>query len=387
MKLKILIILLAVFPNSFGQQVHVNIGARMDQFKVLEDGTSTHIWGYGIISSSGNLNTRIPGPHLEFNLGDTVNIHFFNPSPENHTIHLHGLDVSQVNDGVPTTSFSAGFNDTVHYSFVADHTGSFLYHCHVLTTLHLTMGMYGMIIVRDTVANRLYDNGPTFNKSYHYLSSDMDRTWNDNPISIPPFYEFKANYFMLNGESGTQLLSSNNQFVEAYPGDTTLLSLANMAYSQVRYIFPPELNAIAYQSDGRPLPNPFHCDTLVINSGERFSVLFTPTTGTDELIEVQYFEARNGLIEHSNFIVLNTELSIGEEDKETISVFPNPTSGQINIVNLKENDRISIIDINGRLMLSTVSNGNEIQLNINNLSNGIYLLKVNDSIHKIVVNK
>ena len=83
---------------------------------------------------------------LTYTEGESVQLNFTNPSPESHH-HLHGLDVDQANDGVPGTSFLVTTGDDATYSFDADYPGTFLYHCHVTTTLHLTMGMYGMVLV------------------------------------------------------------------------------------------------------------------------------------------------------------------------------------------------------------------------------------------------
>ncbi len=109
--------------------------SEMDGIHILEDGTALPFWGYGL-SSVGEI--TLPAPVLTYTLDQNVNIVFSNPSPESHTIHLHGLDVDQANDGVPSTSFNIPLNGTGSYQFVADHAGTVLYHCHVTTTLHLS---------------------------------------------------------------------------------------------------------------------------------------------------------------------------------------------------------------------------------------------------------
>jgi len=74
----------------------------MEGYTFLPDGTAIPIWGYGWVAD-GYI--TLPGPLLEYTEGESVQLNFTNPSPESHTIHLHGLDVDQANDGVPTTSF------------------------------------------------------------------------------------------------------------------------------------------------------------------------------------------------------------------------------------------------------------------------------------------
>ena len=76
--------------------------AGMDGILMNDNGMEIPTWGYGL-TADGFI--TVPGPLLEYETGDDVNLAFVNDSPESHTIHLHGLDVDQANDGVPATSF------------------------------------------------------------------------------------------------------------------------------------------------------------------------------------------------------------------------------------------------------------------------------------------
>ena len=132
--------------------------SEMDGIHFLDDGTAVPIWAYGWVTDGF---ITLPGPLLTYDEGQQVDLNFTNPSPESHTIHLHGLDVDQANDGVPTTSFMVVTGESTVYSFEATHPGTFLYHCHVTTTLHLTMGMYGMILVTRPDGT-LWEGGPAY---------------------------------------------------------------------------------------------------------------------------------------------------------------------------------------------------------------------------------
>lgn len=369
-----------------GQNVqHINMVTQMLQTVELDDGSTTQFWGYGIIKPNGAYQASIPGPVLDINFGDSVYIHMYNDSPEDHTIHLHGLDVDQVNDGVGPTSFTVNPQDTVTYAFLANHEGVFLYHCHVLTTLHLTMGMYGMIVVNNSPnSNIIFDNGPSFNKEYRFLTSDMDRSWNDNTLSIPAMFKFKANYFMVNGKSGNQLYNHNQSHVESYVGDTTVLRLGNMAYSKTRYIFPPELNAKVYMSDGRILDNAFEADTLIVHSGERFTVVLIPDENINGELTVEYYEARNGNLEHTNLIKLNGEASIVEAEIGAFDVYPNPVDNQLTFVTVNTGSLLEVFDLYGRFIEAKLVTDISTLVNISSYTNGIYVLKYQDKTLKIV---
>ena len=66
--------------------------------------------------------------------------------------------------------------------------------------------------------------------------------------------------------------------------------------------------------------------------------------------------------------------------EENINVYPNPANNKITITNnkeIREEAIISIYQINGQLiMLDKFQNQKLIELDVSNLSNGIYLLKI-----------
>jgi len=386
MKIIVLSLVSILSCVAYGQNVQtINLVTQMVQTLVLDDGSTTQFWGYGLIKPNGAYQASIPGPILNINKGDSVYINMYNDSPENHTIHLHGLDVNQANDGVGATSFTVATQDTATYAFIADHEGIFLYHCHVLTTLHLTMGMYGMIVVNNSPnSNLIFDNGPSFTNEYRFLTSDMDRTWNDNTLSIPALFKFKANYFMVNGKSGNQLYNHAQSHVESYVGDTTVLRLGSMAYAKTRYIFPSELNAKVYMSDGRILANAFETDTLIVNSGERFTVVLIPDSNINGEIIVEYYEARNNNLEHTNMIKLNGEASINEAEVGLFDVYPNPANNQITFKTLSLGSTIQIFDLYGRFITSIFVNEISTIIDVTDYVNGIYILKYQDKTLKIV---
>jgi len=384
-----LILYIAFFTcgNLFAQTKIVYMAAEMNEVFFLDDFSTVEMWGYGIVKPSGAYQASLPGPVLEFNLGDTVEIHFHNTTPEDHTIHLHGLDVSMMEDGVPTTSMAVDPNDSIIYNFVAKNAGTFIYHCHVLTTLHLTMGMYGIIVVKNfPEQNLIYSGGPSYQSEHVFFATDMDRSLNINPLSPGPFNLLFMDYFMINGLSGTPLLTSTTNQVTAYPGDSVLLRLACLSYSKTRFIFPPGLNAIAYNSDGRPLPVPYACDTLTIFPGERYDVLLTPTEITDVDIQVEYYESRNDELQHINYIEVNGDVGISKEEKNEFNLYPNPVSNTIQFETSVPGNALSVYDIAGKLVFSQTINNTHSTLDLSILKSGIYILRYGDSSQKIVKN-
>jgi len=360
------------------QDDEITLVSKMDGSFFTEDGTNTPFWGFGEYFP-GVVNQRVylPAPLLVFNYGDSIHVNLINQSPEAHTIHLHGLDVNQINDGVPTTSFGVIFNDSASYKFRANNIGTFLYHCHVNTNLHAAMGMYGMLVVRNYPdTNLLYTGGPSFNQEYFYLSSDMYLHWNFNTISPGPFHMYEADYFMVNGKSGTQLFDDTTETVYMDAGDTTLLHIGNVGYNAVTYIFPSEANASAHLSDGRILPSPITADTLTIYPGERYSVLLTPIVFIEGYITVNSTNLYNDTtVVGTNYIGINVSTypqGIPDNKLESLSLYPNPAGDLVQVQS--ETSRVmSIYTIQGKLIESRVIEKGINTINISNYTNGVYI--------------
>jgi FtsP/CotA-like multicopper oxidase with cupredoxin domain len=343
--------------------------SEMNGTKLLDNGMEVPIWGYGL-SADGFI--TVPGPLLQYETGDQVNLAFTNPSPESHTIHLHGLDVDQANDGVPTTSFMVVTGQVGEYAFTAPHPGTYLYHCHVTTTLHLTMGMYGMILVRHP-DGILYDGGSTYHSDAPLLFSDLEIETNLTSVQSFPFHDIRPDYFMVNGLSGTQL-EDGTQILSCPYGEQLALRLGSMAYTRVKVILPEEWNPTCLMTDGRPLPESFSATELDIYPGERFTVLITPPVPDyDGTFEVQYWDMVSGDYESSNYVRFR-DASLDIEDApapDTFTAYPNPAQNQIRISSAGP---WVITDITGR----EIMNGSDSNIDVSSLPQGKYTIRGTD---------
>jgi len=70
---------------------------------------------------------------------------------------------------------------------------------------------------------------------------------------------------------------------------------------------------------------------------------------------------------------------IKENQKNTISIYPNPAINVVNINGLEPNSLISIYDISGKLVFSGESSKANKTIDINNLSKGLYTIKIINS--------
>lgn len=337
---------------------HIWMQAKMNGSVTLDGGGTTEYWGYATFTppTPGN-GVYLPGPLLRFNEGDSVYVHFLNNSPEDHSIHWHGLDVNQDNDGVPTTSSSVDPDSMRVYGFKCTNAGTFNYHCHVLTTLHLSMGMYGMFVVDpDSNQNRIYTDGPTYTKDYNWLASEFDLDWNNNVLSPGLFVEYQASYFMINGKSGSQLQTGAFD-ITGTTDDTIALRLSNMGYGRVRFIFPPECNLSIQMSDGRALPAPINSDTIDVYSGERYTVLINPDTTISSNVEIIYTDLRtNADLGNNSIPVFITGAGLSELNSiNGIEIMGNPTSNILSIKSLlNQEQELTIFDQYGKAIQSAI---------------------------------
>jgi FtsP/CotA-like multicopper oxidase with cupredoxin domain len=370
-----------------GQVQEVWLQSRMDGTVELEHGLSVSFWGYGY-NTPGFPTTRIflPGPLLRFNLGDSVIIHLKNNSPEDHTIHWHGLDVDQENDGVGHTSNDVHSNEEFTYRFVCTHSGTYMYHCHVLTTLHLAMGMYGMFIVNGESANYLYGPNTKFTKEHTLMFSEMNTAWNSNPISPGPFHLYEANYLMINGLSGNQLLTDEDELVSGTILDTFAFRLANIGYGMTEVIFPDQLEIKVVASDGREIPH-FSTDTIVLYPGERYDLLAKPTSNFDQFIKVNYYDQRNENLLGANYVrvLIDDQLGIEENSPSNLTAHPNPFTDEITITvsDLYVDKVVKIYSLSGILVHEELVKISPQTLGIQ-LNPGMYIMKIDDLSLRII---
>jgi FtsP/CotA-like multicopper oxidase with cupredoxin domain len=382
-----------VFVSMAQQLTTTFIFSKMDitPQHTLWDGSNTMLMGY---TSLMNAPIDIPGPTLTYTEGDSVELKLRNMSQgASHTIHLHGLDVDQWNDGVPHLSWEVGHNETKSYYFKAPHPGTYLYHCHFTSSLHVQAGMYGLLIVDAQNPSETWDGGYAFHKEYAWMTSELDTVWHtdsiinavhDTTTHLRLLPDYNPQYFLVNGRSEHQLLDTNVAAITAKANETILLRLANIGYYGNKFHFPMHLNARIISSDGRPLPSIEISDTLDVLPGERYQVLLQSTSEIIDSISVKYFNLNTQNIESIQMVPVNISGFISSVDELSGDsyIYPNPTNGKINLVNVK--GEINIYDSFGKLILKTTLNTNEENIDVSHLNSGVYFIKTTNKNFKFL---
>ncbi|MGF9647103.1 multicopper oxidase domain-containing protein [Pseudarthrobacter oxydans] len=122
----------------------------------VPNGPEIEFWSFEDERSGRGL----PGPLLRLTEGQLFH-GTVEPSKRVHTIHWHGIEPDPRNDGVGHTSFEVTGEYTYQWRPEVGvpgnpnrgSAGTYFYHCHVNTPLHVQMGMFGPIIVDPRVGS------------------------------------------------------------------------------------------------------------------------------------------------------------------------------------------------------------------------------------------
>lgn len=105
----------------------------------------------GVNTNTMGANGALLGPTLIMNQGDNISITVDNQLGDTTTIHWHGMHVAPENDGGPHSIILPGQQWNPQFT-VLDKAGTHWYHphLHMRTDEHVSKGIAGLILVRDT---------------------------------------------------------------------------------------------------------------------------------------------------------------------------------------------------------------------------------------------
>lgn len=265
--------------------------------KTMSDGKTVNFWVFCQTHGSCTL----PSPVLELDVGEQANISLSmmmapqeQPPYHGHTIHLHGVDVAQSEDGVPETGAPV-LGDTYNFSVDSRYVGSHMYHCHVHTVKHLEMGMYGALIIKN--GNRINNNGPSFDYEWNMVLSTVDPDYHDAVQDSEVFADYNPRYFLINGEEGLSTGSPAETFTAA-PGAKVAIRLIGIHSINSNFRIRTEgggsQSFTVYNVDGFELPNPKNVSSVEVAPGQTKDIMITMPNGSGSLYpQVSYRDLRN----------------------------------------------------------------------------------------------
>ena len=247
-----------------------------------------------------------------------------------HTLHWHGFrNVIPFFDGEPTGSVSVPVGQYFTYVYRPRDPGTYMYHCHVEDIEHVTMGMTGIVFVRPLQNGQNIggftkfayndDDGSTgYDREFAMFLSEiwLEGHWNDAHIQESQWYNFKADFSLLNGRvypdtllpnapidlaSSTNVLTiqtdgngdlvppvgyDNLQYqphsalVTCNEGERVLLRFANLGFREASMTL-AGINMRVVGRDATPMKGrdgtdtSYTTDTLLMGVGESFDAVFT----------------------------------------------------------------------------------------------------------------
>jgi len=207
-----------------------------------------------------SYNGLIPGPVMHANVGDKIRIVLNNELPESTSLHLHGVRVPNVMDGVdPYTQKPIEPGGTFTYEWTALEPSVGMYHSHHNAQVQVPNGLAGAILIGDWKTTAMAAAG--------------GRTHDANKVA-------EQEVVMVLNDSGTIGLSLNGKsFPATSPyslaiGETMVVHYYNEGgMTHPMHLHQP--SGLVVAKDGKLLESPFWADTVNVAPGERWTVVYT----------------------------------------------------------------------------------------------------------------
>lgn len=319
--------LLLLSPQAFAIDASAGINLGVMPLTKMLGGNPVTFWVYCVMGAGATgpgscADPQLPGPLLELGVGATANITLTlpmmmmagEPAPyDGHTIHFHGLDVPQTEDGVPETG-SATSGHTYTFSVDSRYVGSHKYHCHVHTVKHLEMGMYGPFVVRAVdgsggFVNTINNNGPAWDFEWNLLLSAVDPRYHTAEGDSTVFASYDPQYFLINGNEGAAIASPADTLT-ATPGASVAIRLIGLqsvnASFQITDTGGVPQNFVLHNMDGFALNTPQTVNRLDLSPGQTRDIMITLPSAAGSLYpEVTYRHLRDDTAYATVFTTLN----------------------------------------------------------------------------------
>jgi len=200
-------------------------------------GQTVEAWAY---------NDQVPGPQIRVREGDRVRMTLKNELAESTSIHFHGLELPNDQDGVPfVTQPPIKPGQSYTYDFTVPNSGSHMYHSHHNAATQVGLGLLGAFIVE-----------PKSPLPIERADVDYTLVLNDG-----------AHGYTFNGKSFPA-----TEPIVAKKGQKVRIRFMN----EGMMIHPMHLHGMhmtVIAKDGWDQPAPWKCDTLNVAPGERWDVI------------------------------------------------------------------------------------------------------------------
>lgn len=240
-----------------------------DTTKQFFPGFNTHTMG---------INGNWWGPTLIFNKGDTVHMHVMNNLMDTTTIHWHGIHLPPIMDGgphqpiFPMTMWMPEFK-------VTNNAATYWYHphLHMMSEEQLTMGLGGLIIVRDSIES-------TLNLPRHYGVDDIPLILTDRR------FDSITNELVISHYGDTMTLNGTINPEITLPAQVVRFRILNASLERsYRFGFNNNHAMFIITSDGGLLNAPVSVTRYMLSPGERVEVLVNFTGQQGQTFDIKAY--------------------------------------------------------------------------------------------------
>jgi FtsP/CotA-like multicopper oxidase with cupredoxin domain len=213
----------------------------------------------GEVVQAWAYNGQVPGPRIDLEVGDKVEVEITNELPLGTDIHWHGIDVPNDQDGVaPITQELVTTGESYTYRYTVTEPAIGMYHAHAHGDQAIPNGLFGTMYIGE-------------------IAPPAGRTVSG--IDIPADLTIAQDIPMVVNDAGVIGLTLNGKSFPAtdplvvQQGDWVTVTY----YNEGLQVHPMHLHGfeqIVYAKDGEPLDQPYAADTILVGPGERYTVLF-----------------------------------------------------------------------------------------------------------------
>jgi len=211
-------------------------------------------------------NGVVPGPEIRVTQGERIRVVFRNELPEPTSIHWHGLEIPNDQDGAAgVTQPPIEPGATFTYEFTAEPAGTFFYHTHVAADRQQPLGLTGPLIVEPRGGR----TGYAVERTIMLAEWNVDVRTGETRAAMGQTGMF-PNFFTINGKS-----YPSTETIDVRVGDRVRLNIVGSG----QFIHPMHLHGQPFTivaTDGHPVPEAARLvkDTVLVGPGERYDVEF-----------------------------------------------------------------------------------------------------------------
>lgn len=213
-------------------------------------------------------NGTVPGPLIRLTAGERVRVIVENRLPEATSVHWHGLQIDNAQDGAAyVTQSPIQPGETFFYEWTVPNTpGTFFYHSHFQADRQQALGLYGALIIDPPAAQ---SQGEIVDVDTPIMLGEWTVTERGNlPAMSSPGME--PNFFTINGKSYPE-----TETISVRVGQRIRLRLVGSG----QFVHPMHLHGQPFRivaTDGNPVSQAVQLikDTVLIGPGERYDLEF-----------------------------------------------------------------------------------------------------------------